>query len=116
MSERLSAEREQTIRACFEDFPNQIATDLFNEIESLRSENARLQYLIMVGTVPLTSDTPEGVAQNEVIRLSAVLRESWRFWAAIQDSAVQAVDRGYTLLRVRTDRYQAFDALFRRRP
>lgn len=54
----------------------------------------------------------ELAAENE--RLREIVKEAWRFWTETQDSWVRPeLDRGYVLLRVRGDRYDAFDALFR---
>lgn len=53
-------------------------------------------------------------AVAEVERLREIVKEAWRFWAEVNRSAFeQTLDRGYTILRVRSDRYAAFDALFR---
>lgn len=51
---------------------------------------------------------------DEDERQREIIKGSWRFWVALNGSAVERMeDRGYLLLRVRKDAYQAFDALFR---
>lgn len=67
-------------------------------------------------SVPSPGTGDEATRAAEAERLEAIVKEAWRFWAAIQDGVAEStLDRGYIVIRVRADRYTAFDALFRGR-
>lgn len=86
-----------------ETFTREDAERIVHDRDALAAETARAD----------RAEAQVAALEAENARLRDAVKGSWRFWAQTVIDAPTLLDRGYTVLRVRTDQFKAFDDIFR---